>query len=179
MHTHQELTKTQCWRSDSGPGPSLPCLDDGRLHRTSDTAVGQCRMPANLDELAMREGSQRIFDAVIPTILEGVRPEHFLLDGGTAMAWMDDNLTAKGLSGGGCEYKYEGTRSLLRVPLETMQRMDPEERLHFTSRGASGRNGTWMNLRGVRSKTSGPISARSTPSLSVTSPLLSNLSAMK
>ena len=50
-------------------------------------------------------------------------------------AWSDDNLTAKGLSGGGYEYEYKGTSSLWRVPLETMQRLDSENRLHFTSRG--------------------------------------------
>ena len=50
-------------------------------------------------------------------------------------AWSDDNLTAKGLSGGGYEYAYKGTSSLWRVPLETMQRLDSENRLHFTSRG--------------------------------------------
>ncbi len=50
-------------------------------------------------------------------------------------AWMDDNLTAKGLSGGGYEYEYKGTKSLWRVPRETMKRLDLEGRLHFTSRG--------------------------------------------
>ena len=50
-------------------------------------------------------------------------------------AWMDDNLTAKGLSGGGYEYEYKGTKSLWRVPRVTMDRLDSEGRLHFTSRG--------------------------------------------
>ena len=50
-------------------------------------------------------------------------------------AWSDDNLTAKGLSGGGYEYDYKGASSLWRVPLETMQRLDSEGRLHFTNRG--------------------------------------------
>ena len=50
-------------------------------------------------------------------------------------AWADDNLTAKGLSGGGYTYEYSGVTSLWRVPLETMQRLDAEGRLHFTSRG--------------------------------------------
>lgn len=49
--------------------------------------------------------------------------------------WTDDNLTAKGLSGGGYEYEYKGARSLWRVPIETMRRLDAEGRLHFTSRG--------------------------------------------
>ena len=50
-------------------------------------------------------------------------------------AWTDDNLTAKGLSGGGYEYEYKGATSLWRVPLETMQRLDAENRLHFTKTG--------------------------------------------
>ena len=50
-------------------------------------------------------------------------------------AWTDDNLTAKGLAGGGYEYEYQGATSLWRVPLETMKRLDSEGRLHFTNRG--------------------------------------------
>lgn len=49
--------------------------------------------------------------------------------------WTDDNLTAKGLSGGGYEYEYKGAKSLWRVPLETMQKLDSENKLHFTSKG--------------------------------------------
>lgn len=49
--------------------------------------------------------------------------------------WTDDNLTAKGLSGGGYEYTYKGAASLWRVPLDTMQRLDDEGRLHFTKQG--------------------------------------------
>jgi len=49
--------------------------------------------------------------------------------------WMDDNLTAKGLSGGGYEYEYKGVTSLWRVPPESMQRLDKEGRLHFTKAG--------------------------------------------
>ena len=49
--------------------------------------------------------------------------------------WADDNLTAKGLSGGGYTYEYRGVTSFWRVPLETMQRLDAEGRLHFTKAG--------------------------------------------
>lgn len=49
--------------------------------------------------------------------------------------WMDDNLTAKGLSGGGYTYAYKGVTSLWRMPVETMERLDAEGRLHFTSKG--------------------------------------------
>lgn len=49
--------------------------------------------------------------------------------------WADDNLTAKGLSGGGYEYEYKGVKSLWRCPPETMARLDSEGKLHFTSKG--------------------------------------------
>ncbi len=49
--------------------------------------------------------------------------------------WADDNLTAKGLSGGGYEYEYKGVKSLWRCPIETMERLDKEGRLHYTSKG--------------------------------------------
>jgi site-specific DNA-methyltransferase (adenine-specific) len=50
-------------------------------------------------------------------------------------AWADDNLTAKGLTGGGYRYQYKGVTSLWRVPEETMRRLDAEGRLHFTKAG--------------------------------------------
>ncbi len=49
--------------------------------------------------------------------------------------WQDDNLTAKGLSGGGYEYEYKGVTSFWRSPLETMKRLDAEGRLYFTRKG--------------------------------------------
>lgn len=49
--------------------------------------------------------------------------------------WMDDNLTAKGLSGGGYEYEYKGYRSYWRCPRATMEEHDREGRLHFTKKG--------------------------------------------
>lgn len=49
--------------------------------------------------------------------------------------WDSGNLTAKGLQGGGYEYEYKGCRSLWRMPVETMERLDREGRLHFTKNG--------------------------------------------
>jgi adenine-specific DNA-methyltransferase len=49
--------------------------------------------------------------------------------------WADFDATAKGLSGGGYEYEYKGARSLWRMPIETMKRLDAEGRLHFTRNG--------------------------------------------
>lgn len=47
--------------------------------------------------------------------------------------WTDADLSAKGLSGGGYEYEYKGVTSLWRVPLSTMERLDSENKLHFTN----------------------------------------------
>ena len=49
--------------------------------------------------------------------------------------WTDADLTAKGLSGGGYTYSYKGVSSLWRCPVETMERLDSEGRLHFTKAG--------------------------------------------
>jgi DNA modification methylase len=49
--------------------------------------------------------------------------------------WADYDLSAKGLSGGGYDYEYKGTRSLWRCPEETMKKLDAEGRLHFTTAG--------------------------------------------
>lgn len=62
--------------------------------------------------------------------------------------WTDDNLTAKGLSGGGYEYEYKGATSLWRVPLKTMRRLDKEGRLHFTNAGGIRRKRYLDELEG-------------------------------
>ena len=49
--------------------------------------------------------------------------------------WTDNPLTAKGLSGGGYKYEYEGATSLWRVPIETMKELHAAGKLHFTNRG--------------------------------------------
>ena len=49
--------------------------------------------------------------------------------------WTDGPLTAKGLSGGGYTYSYKGVTDVWRCPLATMERLDRENRLHFTNKG--------------------------------------------
>jgi site-specific DNA-methyltransferase (adenine-specific) len=49
--------------------------------------------------------------------------------------WADFDLSAKGLTGGGYEYKYKKAKSLWRCPIETMRRYDKEGRLHITKTG--------------------------------------------
>jgi site-specific DNA-methyltransferase (adenine-specific) len=46
-----------------------------------------------------------------------------------------DNLTAKGLSGGGYEYEWKGKAGLWRAPRETMERLEAESRIHYTRTG--------------------------------------------
>ena len=55
---------------------------------------------------------------------------------------MDDNITAKGLSGGGYDYEYDGFRSLWRVPLSRMRELDAQGRLYRTRTGASASSDT-------------------------------------
>ena len=61
--------------------------------------------------------------------------ERFRFADADGRRWMDDNLTAKGLSGGGYAYAYKGAESYWRMPLSTMERLDREGRLHFTRNG--------------------------------------------
>ena len=63
-------------------------------------------------------------------------------------AWADYDITAKGLSGGGYEYEYKGAFSLWRVPLETMERLDAENRLHFTRTGGIRRKRYLDEMKG-------------------------------
>jgi adenine-specific DNA-methyltransferase len=49
--------------------------------------------------------------------------------------WDSGNLTGKGLQGAGYTYEYKGCTSLWRCPIETMERLDKEGRLHFTKNG--------------------------------------------
>ncbi len=64
-------------------------------------------------------------------------------------AWTDDNLTAKGLSGGGYEYEYKGVKSLWRVPIETMIKLDDEGKLHFTKKGGIRLKRYLEDIKGV------------------------------
>ena len=51
-----------------------------------DDPVEWCGMAADRNGLALPEGSQRIFDEVVPLILEFIPPERLQLGGGTALA---------------------------------------------------------------------------------------------
>jgi len=49
--------------------------------------------------------------------------------------YVDNSLSAKGLSGGGYRYKFNGVFNFWRCPLETMQQLEKDGKLHFTSTG--------------------------------------------
>lgn len=49
----------------------------------------------------------------------------------------DDNLTAYGLSGGGYEYTWKSHKKLWRCPIETMQRLESENRIYYTRNGVA------------------------------------------
>jgi DNA modification methylase len=47
--------------------------------------------------------------------------------------YLDRDLSAKGLQGGGYTYEWKGKLGLWRCPLETMQRYEQEDRIYYTS----------------------------------------------
>ncbi len=49
--------------------------------------------------------------------------------------YMDGDLTAKGLKGGGYSYEYEGVSNIWRVPFDAMKRLHEQNRLYFTAVG--------------------------------------------
>ena len=49
--------------------------------------------------------------------------------------FMSGDLGASGLQGGGYEYEWKGITRVWRVPLETMQRLDAEDRIFYTRNG--------------------------------------------
>lgn len=51
--------------------------------------------------------------------------------------FMDDNLTATGLSGGGYEYEWNGVKRIWRCPIETMRRYEKDNRLYYTKNGVA------------------------------------------
>ncbi len=49
--------------------------------------------------------------------------------------FMSGDLSAAGLQGGGYEYEWKGVVRVWRVPIETMQRLDAENRIFYTRNG--------------------------------------------
>ena len=49
--------------------------------------------------------------------------------------YTDGDISAKGLSGGGYSYEFNGVKGYWRCPLETMQRLADEDRLYYTKKG--------------------------------------------
>jgi DNA modification methylase len=49
--------------------------------------------------------------------------------------WMSDNLSAKGLSGGGYNYEWKGINGFWRCPIETMKKLDNENKIYYTKNG--------------------------------------------
>ena len=49
--------------------------------------------------------------------------------------FMSGDLGASGLQGGGYEYDWKGVVRVWRVPIETMERLDNEERIYYTRNG--------------------------------------------
>lgn len=80
------------------------------------------------------KSDRRIWNEIYMDYDDGYKKRFRNQDAGGRL-WTDGDITAKGLSGGGYTYTYKGAKSLWRVPLETMERLDKENRLHFTRTG--------------------------------------------
>ncbi len=77
--------------------------------------------------------------------------------------WMSGDLSASGLSGGGYEYEWNGVVRVWRCPIDTMQRLDKENRIYYTKNGiarikryldeSEGRpaNDLWSDIEALRS----------------------------
>ncbi len=51
--------------------------------------------------------------------------------------WRADNLTATGLAGGGYTYEWNGVTRVWRCPIETMRRLESENRIYYTRNGVA------------------------------------------
>ena len=49
--------------------------------------------------------------------------------------YLDRDLTAGGLSGGGYDYEWKGIRKIWRCPIETMLRYEKEDKIYYTKNG--------------------------------------------
>ncbi len=77
--------------------------------------------------------------------------------------WMSGDLSAAGLSGGGYEYEWKGVVRVWRCPIDTMKRLDEENRIYYTRNGiarikryldeSDGRpaNDLWTDIEALRS----------------------------
>ncbi|MGP8260612.1 MAG: DNA methyltransferase [Acidobacteriaceae bacterium] len=62
---------------------------------------------------------------------------HYRRKDGNGRLYRTDNLTAFGLSGGGYTYEWKGVTKLWRLPLEKMDQLDQEGRIHYTKSGGA------------------------------------------
>jgi len=82
------------------------------------------------------KGSEFAFNSVYkPYSQEYIDQRYKYTDAKNGKRYMDDNLTATGLKGGGYDYEWKGIRKSWRCPKETMEKYEAEGRLHYTSTG--------------------------------------------
>lgn len=82
------------------------------------------------------KGTDFIFNPIYkPYTQEYMDQRYKYTDPKNGKRYMDDNLTATGLKGGGYDYEWKGIRKSWRCPIETMERYEAEGRLHYTSNG--------------------------------------------
>ena len=114
---HENFRNETIWKRTSGHSDSntMGSVHDTLLHYTASDKFIYNRQYVEYDSSYIQR-----------------RHRHKAQDG---RRWMDDNLSSKGLQGGGYQYEYKGVTSEWRVPLERMKELDAGERLHFTKKG--------------------------------------------
>ncbi|MCY3915183.1 MAG: DNA methyltransferase [Chloroflexi bacterium] len=81
------------------------------------------------------KSSRASWNTVYEPLDEGYVRKFYRHQDGDGRIWRVHDLSAKGLSGGGYEYEWNGHRRVWRCPIETMQRLERENRIYYSKTG--------------------------------------------
>ena len=97
------------------------------------------------------KGSEFTFNPVYrPYTQEYADQRYKFVDPANGKRYMDDNLTATGLKGGGYYYEWKGILKSWRCPKTTMERYEKEGRLHYTANGVPRLKKYLDDMKGVQ-----------------------------
>jgi DNA modification methylase len=68
---------------------------------------------------------------------QGYIKSHYRRKDESGRLYRTDNLTAMGLSGGGYTYEWKGVTKLWRLPIESMEKLHQQGRIHYTRTGGA------------------------------------------
>lgn len=110
---HNEIV----WKRTSGHS------DAGRFGRVHDTILYYSKS----EEPVWNE----IYQPYEATYVE----QYYRFSDDDGRRWMSGDISASGLKGGGYEYEWRGVTRVWRCPVETMERLDKENRIYYTKNG--------------------------------------------